>query len=144
MALSVVVFVGESRQWLPDLVNMAKSLKVNAGKPRANCVATTQLPCLRPLTAGHIPGTDVGPMISPKARDRAFAIVEKSVQQGAKVETPSHHCSYPKASLGWAWRDGARLREGQLDGPHGDHGRQHGHGVLQRGDLRPRACVCGG
>jgi len=64
MALSVVVFVGESRQWLPDLVTMAKSLKVNAG---------------------HIPGTDVGPMISPKARDRAFAIVEKSVQQGAKL-----------------------------------------------------------
>jgi malonate-semialdehyde dehydrogenase (acetylating)/methylmalonate-semialdehyde dehydrogenase len=31
MALSVAVFVGESKNWIPDLVNMAKSLKVNAG-----------------------------------------------------------------------------------------------------------------
>jgi len=64
MALSVAVFVGESRNWIPDLVNMAKSLKVNAG---------------------HIPGTDVGPMISPAAKNRAYNIVEKSVQQGAKL-----------------------------------------------------------
>lgn len=32
MALSVAVFVGEAKNWIPDLVNMAKSLKVNAGK----------------------------------------------------------------------------------------------------------------
>jgi len=64
MALSVAVFVGEAREWLPDLVKMAKALKVNAG---------------------HIAGTDVGPMISPKARDRAYGIVERSVKQGAKL-----------------------------------------------------------
>jgi len=64
MALSVAVFVGDSKQWLPDLVTMAKALKVNAG---------------------HVPGTDVCPMISPKARQRAFDIVEKSVKQGAKL-----------------------------------------------------------
>jgi malonate-semialdehyde dehydrogenase (acetylating)/methylmalonate-semialdehyde dehydrogenase len=32
MALSVAVFVGESKQWLPDLISMAKSLKLNAGR----------------------------------------------------------------------------------------------------------------
>jgi malonate-semialdehyde dehydrogenase (acetylating)/methylmalonate-semialdehyde dehydrogenase len=64
MALSVAVFVGDSKNWIPDLVNMAKSLKVNAG---------------------HLPGTDVGPMISPAARNRAYSIVEKSVKQGAKL-----------------------------------------------------------
>ncbi|PMX32089.1 malonate-semialdehyde dehydrogenase, partial [Pseudomonas sp. FW301-21B01] len=31
MATSVVVLVGESGQWLPDLVEKAKTLKVNAG-----------------------------------------------------------------------------------------------------------------
>lgn len=35
MALSVAVFVGESKQWLPDLVKMAGALKVNAGKSAA-------------------------------------------------------------------------------------------------------------
>ena len=43
MALSTAVLVGEAREWLPDLVSMARKLKVNAG---------------------HEPGTDVGPMIS--------------------------------------------------------------------------------
>ena len=64
MALSVVVFVGESKTWLPDLITMAKSLKVNAG---------------------HVPGTDICPMISPKARDRAIDIITKSVEQ-VKIE----------------------------------------------------------
>lgn len=31
MALSTAVFVGESRAWLPELVERAKSLRVNAG-----------------------------------------------------------------------------------------------------------------
>jgi malonate-semialdehyde dehydrogenase (acetylating) / methylmalonate-semialdehyde dehydrogenase len=31
MALSTAVFVGEAAQWIPDLVERAKKLKVNAG-----------------------------------------------------------------------------------------------------------------
>lgn len=31
MALSTAVFVGEAQKWLPDLVERAKNLKVNAG-----------------------------------------------------------------------------------------------------------------
>jgi malonate-semialdehyde dehydrogenase (acetylating)/methylmalonate-semialdehyde dehydrogenase len=31
MALSTAVFVGEASQWIPDLVERAKKLKVNAG-----------------------------------------------------------------------------------------------------------------
>lgn len=64
MALSTVIFVGEAQSWLPDLVNLAKGLKVNEGT---------------------VPGTDVGPMISPAAKNRAFSLVEKGVQQGAKL-----------------------------------------------------------
>jgi malonate-semialdehyde dehydrogenase (acetylating)/methylmalonate-semialdehyde dehydrogenase len=31
MALSTALFVGESANWIPDLVERAKKLKVNAG-----------------------------------------------------------------------------------------------------------------
>ena len=40
MALTTAVFVGDSKNWIPDLVEKAKKLKVNAG---------------------HEPGTDIGP-----------------------------------------------------------------------------------
>lgn len=31
MALSTAIFVGESQQWIPELVERSKSLRVNAG-----------------------------------------------------------------------------------------------------------------
>lgn len=64
MALSTAVFVGEARNWIPDLVERAKKLKVNAG---------------------HVPGTDVGPVISPQAKQRIQNIVKNAPKEGAKV-----------------------------------------------------------
>ena len=32
MALSTAVFVGEAKEWIPELVERGKKLKVNAGK----------------------------------------------------------------------------------------------------------------
>jgi malonate-semialdehyde dehydrogenase (acetylating)/methylmalonate-semialdehyde dehydrogenase len=32
MALSTAIFVGEARDWIPEFVERAKKLKVNAGK----------------------------------------------------------------------------------------------------------------
>ena len=32
MALSTAIFVGEAKEWIPELVERAKKLKVNAGK----------------------------------------------------------------------------------------------------------------
>ena len=32
MALSTAVFVGDSKEWIPELIDRAKNLKVNAGK----------------------------------------------------------------------------------------------------------------
>ncbi|KAI8120558.1 putative methylmalonate-semialdehyde dehydrogenase [acylating], mitochondrial [Lucilia cuprina] len=64
MALSTAVFVGEAQQWIPDLVERAKKLKVNAG---------------------HVPGTDVGPVISAQAKKRICDLVESGVKQGAKL-----------------------------------------------------------
>ena len=47
MALSCVVFVGNTVDWIPDIVARAKTLSVNGG---------------------FEPNTDVGPMISPQVR----------------------------------------------------------------------------
>jgi malonate-semialdehyde dehydrogenase (acetylating)/methylmalonate-semialdehyde dehydrogenase len=64
MALSTAIFVGETRNWIPELAERAKKLKVNAG---------------------HVPGTDVGPVISPQAKQRILSLVESGVKQGAKL-----------------------------------------------------------
>lgn len=62
MALSVAILVGEAQKWIPDLVEKAKKLKVNAG---------------------HEPGTDVGPVISPLAKDRILGLIGAGIKQGA-------------------------------------------------------------
>jgi len=43
MALSTVVWVGEARKWIPEMVERAKKLKVNAGK--STCAVSLML-CL--------------------------------------------------------------------------------------------------
>lgn len=64
MALSTAIFVGEAQNWLPDLKARAENLKVNAG---------------------HIPGTDLGPVISPESKKRIFELIESGVQEGANL-----------------------------------------------------------
>merc|ERR1719420_2803414 len=76
MALPVAIFVGEAREWIPDLISRAANLKCNAG---------------------HEPDADLGPMISPEAKMRAVSIVTNSIAQGAEcimdgrnVEVPNY------------------------------------------------------
>jgi len=64
MALTTAVFVGETKNWIPDLVQKVKKLKVNAG---------------------HEPGTDIGPVISKESKARIQNIIEKSEKEGAKI-----------------------------------------------------------
>lgn len=64
MALSTAIFVGEARGWIPDLVERARKLKVNAG---------------------HVPGTDVGPVISPQSKKRIFDLIQSGVDEGADL-----------------------------------------------------------
>nr|XP_033326529.1 probable methylmalonate-semialdehyde dehydrogenase [acylating], mitochondrial isoform X1 [Megalopta genalis] len=64
MALSVAIFVGRSKDWVPELVEAAKSLKVNAG---------------------HIPGTDLGPVISPQSKERIHRLVESGLKEQATL-----------------------------------------------------------
>ncbi len=64
MALSVAVMVGESKQWVQELVEKAKTLKVNAG---------------------HEPNTDIGPVISQRAKARVIDLINSGVEQGAEL-----------------------------------------------------------
>jgi len=65
MATSVVVLVGASQQWLPDLVEKAKTLKVNAGNEA---------------------GTDIGPVVSRTAKQRILGLIEAGVKEGATLD----------------------------------------------------------
>ena len=64
MALPHGIFVGEAQDWIPDIVGMASELQVSEGT---------------------VPGTDVGPMISPAAKERAFDLIESGVKDGAEL-----------------------------------------------------------
>ncbi|KCZ33467.1 CoA-acylating methylmalonate-semialdehyde dehydrogenase, partial [Acinetobacter baumannii] len=64
MALSVAVMVGDSKQWIQELVEKAKTLKVNAG---------------------HEPNTDIGPVISKRAKARVIDLINSGVEQGAEL-----------------------------------------------------------
>ena len=70
MALPVVILVGEAQAWLPELVEMAKTLKVNAG-----CE----------------PGTDVGPVVSCAALERINGLIERGMQEGAELLLDGRH-----------------------------------------------------
>ena len=64
MATSVVVLVGKSKEWLPELVEKAKLLKVSAG---------------------HEAGADVGPLISKVAKARVTGLINAGVDEGATL-----------------------------------------------------------
>uniref|UniRef100_A0A8C8IHV6 Methylmalonate-semialdehyde/malonate-semialdehyde dehydrogenase [acylating], mitochondrial n=1 Tax=Oncorhynchus tshawytscha TaxID=74940 RepID=A0A8C8IHV6_ONCTS len=64
MALSTAILVGEAREWLPELVERSKALRVNAGDQ---------------------PGADVGPLISPEARARVEMLIQSGVDEGATL-----------------------------------------------------------
>jgi malonate-semialdehyde dehydrogenase (acetylating)/methylmalonate-semialdehyde dehydrogenase len=64
MATSVVVFVGASKDWLPELVERARGLSVNGGT-EAN--------------------TDVGPVISRASKERILGLIDAGVNEGATL-----------------------------------------------------------
>lgn len=74
MATSVVVLVGAAKQWLPDLKTLAQKLKVNAGSEA---------------------GTDVGPVISKRAKARILDLIESGVKEGAKLELDGRGIQVP-------------------------------------------------
>lgn len=81
MAISVAILVGDAQKWIPDIVARAKKLKVNAG---------------------HEPGTDIGPVISPAAKKKICNLVESGIKQGAKCDLDGRNIvveKYPKGNF---------------------------------------------
>jgi len=64
MALSVAVFVGKSKEWIPELKAKAQSLKVSVGTD---------------------PNADLGPLISRESKQRVHDLIQSAVDQGAKI-----------------------------------------------------------
>jgi malonate-semialdehyde dehydrogenase (acetylating)/methylmalonate-semialdehyde dehydrogenase len=64
MALSTAVFVGEAQEWIPEIIEKAKTLKVHAGNEK---------------------GADLGPLISPEAKQRVHDLVQSGIDEGANL-----------------------------------------------------------
>ncbi|MBV8467472.1 MAG: CoA-acylating methylmalonate-semialdehyde dehydrogenase [Burkholderiales bacterium] len=79
MALSVAVLVGEAKQWIPEIVEKAKTLKVSAGVE---------------------PGADLGPLINRGAKARVEKLIAQGVEEGAKLELDGRHPDVPGYTAG--------------------------------------------
>jgi len=79
MALSTAIFVGEAQNWIPQVVEKAKQLKVNAG---------------------HEAGTDLGPVISPSAKQRICSLVASGIADGAECLLDGRQVSVPGYEAG--------------------------------------------
>lgn len=64
MALSTLVMVGETKDWLPELAESAKSLSVNGGFEE---------------------GADLGPVISPQSKERIESLINSAEEEGATI-----------------------------------------------------------
>ncbi|TDZ12767.1 Methylmalonate-semialdehyde dehydrogenase [Colletotrichum spinosum] len=64
MALSTLVMVGETKEWLPELAEMAKKLKVDGGFEE---------------------GADLGPVISPHSKQRIESLIQSAEDEGATI-----------------------------------------------------------
>ncbi|KAI0478705.1 methylmalonate semialdehyde dehydrogenase [Xylariaceae sp. FL0804] len=64
MALSTLVMVGETKEWLGELAESAKKLQVNGGFEE---------------------GADLGPVISPQSKDRIEALIASAEEEGATI-----------------------------------------------------------
>ncbi|MCE9663209.1 CoA-acylating methylmalonate-semialdehyde dehydrogenase [Halomonas sp. M5N1S17] len=64
MANSVVVLVGEAKAWIDDIVDGARNMKVGPGTQR---------------------DADLGPLVSPAARERVIRLIDAGEQEGAKL-----------------------------------------------------------
>ena len=74
MATSVVVLVGAAREWVPELVAKAKTLKVGAGAEA---------------------GTDVGPVVSVAAKERVLGLIAAGEKEGATLALDGRNVDVP-------------------------------------------------
>merc|ERR1712002_730901 len=75
MALSTVIWVGEAKSWLPELAKRATKLKISAG---------------------HEADADLGPVISPQAKERICSLVQSAVDEGAELMIDGRQVAVPE------------------------------------------------
>lgn len=71
MANSVLVLVGKAKEWLPQIVERTRTLKIGPGHDRR---------------------ADLGPLVSKAAKARVEALIAKGVQQGAQLLLDGRGC----------------------------------------------------
>ncbi|OXA57654.1 Methylmalonate-semialdehyde dehydrogenase [acylating], mitochondrial [Folsomia candida] len=64
MTLCVAIFVGEAKNRIPELVELSKKIKVNAG---------------------HETDAQLGPVVSPESKERICKLVQSGIDEGAKI-----------------------------------------------------------
>jgi malonate-semialdehyde dehydrogenase (acetylating)/methylmalonate-semialdehyde dehydrogenase len=64
MALSTLVMIGETKEWLPEIAERAKKLNVNGG---------------------FEDGADLGPVISPQSKSRIEQLIASAEEEGATI-----------------------------------------------------------
>ncbi|KAF9056521.1 methylmalonate-semialdehyde dehydrogenase [Panaeolus papilionaceus] len=64
MALSVAIVVGDANAWVPELIERAQALKVNGGFEA---------------------GADLGPLISPHAKERVTGLISSAEEDGGSI-----------------------------------------------------------
>jgi malonate-semialdehyde dehydrogenase (acetylating)/methylmalonate-semialdehyde dehydrogenase len=64
MALSTLVMVGETKEWLPEIAELSKGLKVGGGFEK---------------------GADLGPVISPQSKERILDLIDSAEKEGATI-----------------------------------------------------------
>ena len=81
MALTTAVFVGQSHDWLKDLVPKAQSFKIGAGKDK---------------------GIDLSPVCYPELKERIVKLIKSASKEGANVILDGSnfvHPDYPKGNF---------------------------------------------
>jgi len=81
MANPVTILVGEARNWLPEIVERTKQMKVGPGTQR---------------------DADLGPVVSPQAKARIISLLDSGVEQGATLLVDGRDCQvegYPNGNF---------------------------------------------
>jgi malonate-semialdehyde dehydrogenase (acetylating)/methylmalonate-semialdehyde dehydrogenase len=79
MALTTAVFVGEAQNWIPDLAERVKKLKVSIGTDE---------------------GVDLGPLVDAGLKERVIGHINQAEKEGAKIPLDGRGFVHPKYTKG--------------------------------------------
>eukprot|EP00457_Paulinella_chromatophora_P002587 gb/GEZN01002592.1/.p1 GENE.gb/GEZN01002592.1/~~gb/GEZN01002592.1/.p1 ORF type:complete len:521 (+),score=31.80 gb/GEZN01002592.1/:22-1584(+) len=74
MALSTVIFVGQAKEWIPDVLEKAKAMKVGPG---------------------HDEKSDLGPVISKESLKRIHSLIQSASDEGASILLDGRNVKVP-------------------------------------------------